>query len=241
VRRWLFVLVLLGLGFLWGWGVGAYHVFPYEPVRRAKNWLEGDRSEQERPLFVNPDAFTVAEADLLAQGSADVVMLGDSITAAGRWHEWLPGSVVNRGIGGDTVSGVRRRLPEILSRRPHTVFLMVGINDVLSGNRVDQLLPIYDDILGRLHQAGVRAVLQPVLACGARCNEEQRETVLTLNRHLRQLAARHGAVFLDLNARLSDGRAMQPRYTWDGIHLTAEGYRVWLELVRGQLGDSSSR
>ncbi len=45
---------------------------------------------------------------------ADVVLLGDSLTDFGEWPDLLPDlSVQNRGISGDTVWGVQKRLDQI--------------------------------------------------------------------------------------------------------------------------------
>src|SRR5919199_5722857 len=57
-------------------------------------------------------------------GTADIVMLGDSLTEEGNWTEVLPGwRVINRGIGGDTSAGVLKRLSEVIRRNPQVVFL----------------------------------------------------------------------------------------------------------------------
>ena len=61
--------------------------------------------------------------------AGDVVFLGDSITEGGAWDELFPGVPVrNRGIGGDTTSGVLDRLDQITRGRPAKVFLKIGTN-----------------------------------------------------------------------------------------------------------------
>ena len=65
------------------------------------------------------------------RGSPDIVMLGDSLTEWGNWHELVPEySILNRGISGDTSSGVLDRLQEVIERRPKVVFVMIGTNDI---------------------------------------------------------------------------------------------------------------
>ncbi len=64
-------------------------------------------------------------------GMPDIVMLGDSLTEWGNWHELVPEfRVINRGIAGDTSFGVLGRLQEVIDRRPKVVFVMVGTNDL---------------------------------------------------------------------------------------------------------------
>lgn len=55
--------------------------------------------------------------------AGSVVFLGYSITEQGMWHEWFPDlPVLDRGIGSDTIGGVRARLehaidgPALISR-----------------------------------------------------------------------------------------------------------------------------
>src|SRR5829696_483482 len=68
-------------------------------------------------------------------GTAEIVMLGDSLTDWGNWNELLPGlSLINRGIAGDTSAGVITRLGEIIQRKPNVVALMIGVNDILQGS-----------------------------------------------------------------------------------------------------------
>lgn len=226
------IAALVLAAFLWGAAAGFYHVFPYEALRGIKNRAEGDPPEK-RVLFTNPDAFIVADADLILDGTADVVMLGDSVTAGGRWQEMFPEArIVNRGVGGDTVTGLLRRAPRIAAMRPRQVFVLAGINDILSGNRPEEILPRYDKAIAILRSSGAQVYVQPTLACGVRCNDEQRARQQAFNAALPAIAARHGAVWLDLNVSMAGGGRMKPEYTWDGVHLTGAGYAAWRNVLR---------
>jgi len=70
--------------------------------------------------------------DIQASHRADVVLLGDSIIDLME-PEYLPIPFANRGISGDTTSGVLARLPDILAGNPKTIILLVGINDLQKG------------------------------------------------------------------------------------------------------------
>ncbi|MES2339690.1 MAG: GDSL-type esterase/lipase family protein [Pseudomonadota bacterium] len=227
-------VALLALAmFAWGLATGFYHVFPYEPIRALKNRAEGDDPNAPRPVWTNPDAFTVADADLILDTPADVVMLGDSVTAGGRWHEMFPDvRIVNRGVGGDTVTGVLRRAPRIAAMRPKAVFVMIGINDVVSGNSAQVVLDRYAAAIRILRRSGAQVYVQSVLACGARCDDEQRARVAAIDAALPALAARYGAAWIDLNTRLGDGKTLRPGMSWDGIHLTGAGYAAWRDALR---------
>lgn len=230
-RKAIIAVAIFG-AFAWGIAVGFYRAFPYEPLRILKNQVEGDVPPKIRPMATNPYAVTVAAVDQTAGGTADVVMVGDSITAGGRWHEWFPQHrIINRGIGGDIIWGVRQRVPEILSRKPQAIFLMIGINDVLMRNTNDQVLPLYEDVVAKLVGPGRTVYVQSVLDCGGRCDDEQRAQVAPLNAGIAKIAARYGAVFIDLNATMGGARGMPATYSWDGVHLTAKGYAQWRDEI----------
>ena len=60
-----------------------------------------------------------------------VVFVGSSIVEEGPWTLLFPGeTIINRGISGDTTSGVLDRLDEIIALEPEKVFLYIGGNDL---------------------------------------------------------------------------------------------------------------
>lgn len=231
--KWLATGALCAGSFAWGTAVGFYQVFPYDQVRQLKNLVERDPGPPPHVLFDNPRTFVYADADRLsAVENVDVAFVGDSISTVPRWNEYFPGvSIINRGIGGDTISGVRRRLPEILSRRPRKIFLLVGVNDVFFRNTNDELIPIYRETLARMVASGARVYVQSIF-CGSACTPEQRAQIADLNRRIAQLAPQVGAVYLDLASLLSGPDGLRPQYSADGLHPNGEGWRVWLALLR---------
>ncbi len=66
-----------------------------------------------RPLMRWGIAQRAAQFAELPPSPGRVVFLGDSITQQGVWDEWFPElRCLRRGIGGDSVGGVQRRLSE---------------------------------------------------------------------------------------------------------------------------------
>src|SRR5512139_2187826 len=78
-----------------------------------------------------------SRADLFARLEPErggIVLLGDSLTERGEWRELLErNDVYNRGISGDTASGVLGRLDAVVRARPRAVAIMIGINDLEAG------------------------------------------------------------------------------------------------------------
>lgn len=236
IRRWLVSIAALTLAFLWGVGAATYQIFPYQQIRFLKNAIDGDDGSRDPDAYVgSPKSLEASSGDILWGSRASVVMVGDSITAGGRWDEMFPGrGVVNRGVGGDTVQGVGMRLPAILAVKPRKVFLMVGVNDALFRNPADKILAHYVEVIDALRAAGVDVYVQSTLEChdGAVCTAETRDRIRTLNRALRTAAASRDLTFIDLNATMSDAGGLKPAYSWDGLHLNGEGYRAWRDVLR---------
>jgi len=66
--------------------------------------------------------------------AARVLMLGDSLTAQGEWNAMLGKPLVaNRGIDGDTSTGLLARVGDDADFRGDAVVIWIGTNDVLQG------------------------------------------------------------------------------------------------------------
>ncbi len=167
-----------------------------------------------------------------------VVMLGDSITEG--WPAaLLPAGVANRGIGGDKVGGryygVRDRLKEsVIDLAPRRVYLLIGVNNVIFWPiPVPELLDDYDKLLTEMKEGspGTKIVVQSLLPLSGDY-AGYNPTVLTVNKGLKKLAAKHGCAFLDLHARFADARGELPAdLSDDGLHLNGKGYAKWAKLV----------
>ncbi len=171
------------------------------------------------------------------QGS--IVFLGDSITQRCEWAELLGNPlVINRGIDGDKTTGVLARLDELIARRPTSIFLMIGVNDLLARSPA-AIADTIAEIVHRLRQdcPDSKLVLQSVLPV----NNSVRQTlvephdIVELNARLRALAEREGILFVDLHRHFVDANGKLRRdYTHDGIHLGAAGYARWQAILTSE-------
>lgn len=169
----------------------------------------------------------------------DVVFLGDSITAGGRWQELFPGLAVrNRGIPGDRVPDVAARLSTIVAGQPSAVFLLIGTNDLAYGASVDEVASGVAAILARFRRESpdTRLHVQSVLPRSA----EHAERILALNEALERVAAEGEAQFVDLYGDFLDpGRnALRSDLSNDGLHLVANGYLLWRSRVEDLVRDA---
>lgn len=172
-------------------------------------------------------------------GTADdrdtVVYLGDSITQDGAWSEWFPDlNVINLGVGGSTTDDVLARLDEVVAAAPDEIVLLIGTNDLGTRQTVEHLVRNIETICVNLRRdlPGSRMLVQSVMPRG----REYAHRIQEANIHLRQFSSTVNAQFLDLwpALALEDGE-LNPAFTDDRLHLTAQGYEAWLAELRPAL------
>jgi lysophospholipase L1-like esterase len=164
----------------------------------------------------------------------DIVFLGDSITDGGAWEELLPGvPLKNRGINADDTLGVLKRLDEIAEAKPLAIFLLIGTNDVpwYTYRNDAEILKNYNRILDRCKELspGTKVFVQSILP---RLKVYARR-IRRLNTGLEALAAKHGFTFVNLHPAFVDANgALRTELTNDHLHLMADGYVIWVSLIK---------
>ncbi|WP_159783524.1 GDSL-type esterase/lipase family protein [Sodalinema gerasimenkoae] len=200
---------------------------------------------RENPTYEQWTALLWEEAKATAAGQADnrlCVTIGDSLT------QWLPPGIfvgdrlwLNQGISGDNTARIRRRIGLLEGTRPSTIFLMAGVNDLIAGRSVQEVLFNQQDIIHQLRSRYPQAqvVVQSILPTDHQAVSN--EDIRAVNRELAQIARRQGAVFLDLYPHFSDevGR-MRGEFSTDGIHLSDRGYELWQTFLQ-QMEDQLAR
>ncbi|MFW5707709.1 MAG: GDSL-type esterase/lipase family protein [Bacteroidota bacterium] len=167
-----------------------------------------------------------------------IVMLGNSITEHGLWNELLPGkTIVNRGIGGDNIAGMIHRLPHMLEKKPSTLVVMGGVNNILFHDATPEYIEQYmEELIIRVMELSpdTRIILQSILPVNEIvANDKEvlknRHTIITRsNERLSRLAERYDVTWVDLHALFTDAFGRLDRsLTTDGIHLNGEGYKLW--------------
>ena len=179
---------------------------------------------------------------IAAKGEAELVFLGDSITASTKSSEsWKKTFGVYRyanfGIGGDRTQNVLWRLAhgEIGALKPKVVVLLIGTNNIgTTENDVADTTRGVSAIVGKLRTAFPKA---KVLVLGIFPRDEKldspvRAKVQQINTALAKLdngktvyVRDVGKVFLEPNGTLSAAVSK------DQLHLTEEGLRRWAEAI----------
>ena len=164
-----------------------------------------------------------------------VVGLGDSLTAGSSVpalgvqtdDSWLSDAVCddgvrygyNAGVPSETTADMRRRVGDVLARRPSTVVVLAGTNDLLTGRDLDAAASDLSAITTELSRAHVQVVVgtvPPLPGDGA---------VDEWNARVRGL----GYPVIDFHAAVAapdGGRYRSGFVTSDGIHPTEAGAKA---------------
>ena len=168
------------------------------------------------------------------------VLAGDSLSM------WFPTKLLppdriwlNQGISGETSVGLLKRLQLFDRTFPDTVFVMIGINDLLRGASDEGILNNQRQIIRDLRWAHPKAqvVVQSILPhSGEQSTWENRDRLLAIpnsrirgiNRRLKEIASSENVSYLDLQPLFADADGNLPKeLSTDGLHLNDRGYLVW--------------
>jgi len=183
--------------------------------------LVARRSDDTRP----PEASITGES---------IVMLGDSITAQGRWSELLPERpIVNAGRGGATTQQLLPVALDVAGRRPRAVLILTGTNDIRDGRDAAWTAVHLSAILDAFRTAApdTEVVLQTILP-----RSDAPDAVQRANVAITQLAAEHDLRLIDLHRHFDDGSGgLRAAETTDGVHLSSAGYARWAAVLEPEL------
>ena len=165
----------------------------------------------------------------------DVVFAGDSLVERCNWEELYPDlAVKNRGIGGDSINGVRVRLETIMLTQPKKLFIYVGINDILHGREVENIIGRYRELLDELSHYDCKIYIQSLMPVSASQDDAERICldVNEINERLRGMCEERGFTFIDLWADYAgEDWALKDEYYYDGVHINATAYKHWKEIL----------
>lgn len=178
--------------------------------------------------------------DVLPVDSTAIVMLGNSLTNGAEWHELFNDHrVVNRGITGDIVQGVKDRLAPVVQGHPDKIFLIIGANDISHHLTADSIAGAIVDLVRTIRKESprtrlyVESVLPINNSFGRYKNMKDKEPVIKeINTIIAPLVQQEGATWLDITPLFSDADGnLDARYTNDGLHLLGPGYIVWRDFL----------
>jgi lysophospholipase L1-like esterase len=166
---------------------------------------------------------TSGDTDRIANDS--IVMLGDSITAEADWNRLLPDHpLVNEGHPGFTTAQLVTVAERVAAADPAAVVVLTGTNDIRDGHPATWTREHLEQLIDRFEVGSTTTIIvQTVLP-----RADAPAAVQQVNAEIRDLAARRGVRLLDLYETFDDGAgALRSHETYDGLHLTVDGYERW--------------
>lgn len=165
-----------------------------------------------------------------------IVFLGNSLIEAGEWSELFPSiTVLNRGIGGDTATGLLARLEEsVLKIKPVKLFVMIGINDIANGVSIEFIINEYRKLVHIIQERLPATVIYVQSVLPTR-NDKKRPntTIKKLNAQLRGLCQTLQITYIDLYDSFLDNEGrLAKEYSIDCLHLSGEGYLLWQDMLK---------
>ncbi|MEG1923469.1 MAG: GDSL-type esterase/lipase family protein [Clostridia bacterium] len=181
-----------------------------------------------------------------------IVFLGDSLTDFFPIQEYLHcDKICNRGIAGETSLDVFKRISDITILNPSTLFLLIGANDVLyekkltpieSIKRIDNIIKSFDQstriIVSSLYPINRKAYWISRISC-KHANNIRLQAVNTL---LKQYCADNHITYIDVYPHLCDENGnLSVDFSVEGLHLSANGYKIITKLIEPYIKDEQLR
>ena len=175
-----------------------------------------------------------AEAKSLTGG---VMFLGSSSIRMWRSlaEDFPRQEVCNRGFGGSTIPDSLHFFDRmVLPRRPDTIVLYAGDNDVAAGHDADQVYGNYLVFVDRVKKSLPKTKLVFIAIKPSLKRWQLAPVMEQANRKVRHHAFWHrGVVYADIWTPMlgSNGKPRKELFIEDGLHLSPAGYEIWKEVL----------
>lgn len=167
--------------------------------------------------------------------SNTIVFIGDShienFPLNGLFPE-LP--IQNLGISGNTSSHVVARMRALANTSPRKVFIEMGVNDLFHGRPISGIMENMDTLLTYVRKTSPRTELY-IFSILPTLDPWYKDVILETNKELVALCKEKGVTYIDLYPLFAKENLARPDMVYDGIHLNAEGYKLWAHTLAPHL------
>jgi lysophospholipase L1-like esterase len=168
------------------------------------------------------------------------VFVGSSSIVFWKLADSFPGyACVNRGFGGSQLIDSAHFAHRIVTPyRPRVVVLYAGDNDLAAGKSPEAVRDDYKRFAAEVRAKLPEAKIVFISIKPSRMRWGLADTMRTANRLIAEaMKGDDRQVFVDVWPAMlgPDGRPRRELFIFDGLHLSAEGYKVWAGLVKPHL------
>lgn len=169
--------------------------------------------------------------------AAPILFVGSSSIRLWKVADSFPGlPVLNRGFGGSQISHVLQYFDRVVTPyKPRVIVFYSGDNDIAAGKTADRVADDFADFVHRVHD---RLPGTPVVVISTKPSIQRWkliETIREANARIAAMAADDPLLhYVDVHPAMlgKDGQPRRELFLIDGLHMNAEGYKIWAELVR---------
>lgn len=179
----------------------------------------------------------------------EVVFMGNSITDGWDDHHaefFTDNNFACRGISGQVTSQMLCRFyQDVINLNPKAVVILAGTNDLAHNQGPIDEIHVAENIKAMTDLAmahGIRPLIATCLPCDTipwnASIVNIATKVVSLNEALRDFAKERGVAFVDYYTPLTTEKgALNPAYTYDGVHPNRAGYDIMEPIVLAALND----
>lgn len=156
------------------------------------------------------------------------VFMGDSITEGGAFESVISNSK-NVGIGGDRIYNTEDVIPYVVKYNPQKIYLLIGINSLFYYS-AEESKEQYSHLIEKMVTAfpNTQIIVETVLP-----TVKRNPKISVFNDYVKQVAQSYDLGVLDLYSLYEVNGCLPYELSYDGTHLTQEGYSTWYnELTR---------
>ena len=173
-----------------------------------------------------------------------ILFVGSSSIVKWDTDKWFSGwDVINRGFGGSEVSDVNHYLDRIvLKYAPKIIVFYAGDNDVAHGESAEQVFEDFKAFLAAVRKKlpETQVIYLPIKPSISRWDKWP--TMKRANAMIEQyMKTRPNWHYVDTATPMlgKDGRPRPELFIGDGLHLNAQGYKLWTVLVKPYLASKN--
>ena len=190
--------------------------------------------------------FLISLFTFAQKNNQKIIFIGNSITEMWTKKSFFFKSntnFINKGISGQTTSEILNRFQnDVINKKPNTVIILAGINDIAENNGPIKIENIAKNIFKMVELAKkekINTIICSVLPANKILwNKSIKPTfkIIKLNMMLKQFCKNNKIVYVDYYSEMVDwkGGLKTPLYTskWDLVHPNQKGYEKMEEILQ---------
>ena len=199
-----------------------------------------------KKTFLTFILFLISLFTFAQKNNQKIIFIGNSITEMWTKKSFFfksNTSFINKGISGQTTSEILNRFQnDVINKKPNTVIILAGINDIAENNGPIKIEKIAENIFKMVELAKkekINTIICSVLPANKILwNKSIKPTfkIIKLNMMLKQYCKNNKIEYVDYYSEMVDwkGGLKTPLYTskWDLVHPNEKGYEKMEEILQ---------